>query len=173
MKVQEQELGNTGTTSNLKIADEVWIATALLHRERPESLDFSVEEIVERARREGLQVPLRRGVYVHAIQHCVANRPPTPARYRILLETRPGYRRLFRPGDTYDVRREGSKTTPRREDLPHAYRGLLAWYQDWTAMKTASAINGDPLLALQGSGRQLWHDEHADDYVKRLREGWA
>jgi len=28
----------------------------------------------------------------------------------------------------------------------------------------------DPLLALRGSGKQLWADEHADVYVRRLRE---
>jgi hypothetical protein len=30
----------------------------------------------------------------------------------------------------------------------------------------------DPLLGLRGSGRQIWADEHADEYVARLREGW-
>jgi hypothetical protein len=30
----------------------------------------------------------------------------------------------------------------------------------------------DPLLVLRGSGKHLWADEHADEYVKRLREGW-
>jgi hypothetical protein len=30
----------------------------------------------------------------------------------------------------------------------------------------------DPLLALVGSGRDLWADEHADEYVNRLREDW-
>lgn len=30
----------------------------------------------------------------------------------------------------------------------------------------------DPLLALAGSGKELWRDEHADEYVRRLREGW-
>jgi len=45
-----------------KVADEVWVATALLHRAHPEAADFTVEEIVERARKEGLHKPLRRGV---------------------------------------------------------------------------------------------------------------
>jgi hypothetical protein len=31
----------------------------------------------------------------------------------------------------------------------------------------------DPLLALRGSGRELWADEPADVYVTRLREGWS
>jgi hypothetical protein len=25
---------------------------------------------------------------------------------------------------------------------------------------------------LRGSGKELWADEHADVYVRRLREGW-
>jgi hypothetical protein len=33
-------------------------------------------------------------------------------------------------------------------------------------------IENDPLLALSGSGKDLWADEHADEYVRRLREGW-
>jgi hypothetical protein len=36
------------------VADEVWIAAALLHGEHPESLDFSIEEIVERAAAESV-----------------------------------------------------------------------------------------------------------------------
>jgi hypothetical protein len=30
-------------------------------------------------------------------------------------------------------------------------------------------VESDPLLALRGSGRSLWADGHADEYVKRLR----
>ncbi len=157
---------------DLKVADEVWIATALLHREHPDAADFSVEEIVERARVEGLSKRLRRGVYVHAVQHCVANRPPNPGRYRMLVESGAGRRRLFRAGDSYDPQREGAKITPEREDVPRAYAGLLAWYRDWSAAATVGALQQDPLLALRGSGKQLWAGEHADEYVRRLREGW-
>jgi hypothetical protein len=35
-----------------------------------------------------------------------------------------------------------------------------------------SLIDSDPLLQLIGSGRDLWADEHADEYVRRIREGW-
>jgi hypothetical protein len=31
----------------------------------------------------------------------------------------------------------------------------------------------DPLLALRGSGKELWAGEHTDEYVRRLRGGWA
>jgi hypothetical protein len=37
-------------------------------------------------------------------------------------------------------------------------------------------VNGpdeeDRLLALLGSGEIVWADEHADEYVQRLRENW-
>jgi hypothetical protein len=159
--------------SMVKVADEVWVATALLHREHPEQPDFAVEEIVARARQEAITGgALRPGVYVHAVQHCVANRHPNPGRYRILFETAPGQRRLYRPGDAYDPEREGGKITPGSEDLPSQYRGLLDWYRDWCLVASSRARKSDPLLSLRGSGTRLWQDEHADDYVRRLREGW-
>lgn len=171
MQVCEVGLATT-LKSKLKVADEVWVATALLHREQPEARDFSIEEIVERARKEGLQEPLRPGVYVHVVQHCVANRPPNPGRYRMLLETSVGRRRLYRRGDSYHPQREGGKITPEPEDIPDVYGGLLSWYKDWTARASQDALENDPLLKARGSGKHLWADEHADEYVRRLREGW-
>jgi len=32
--------------------------------------------------------------------------------------------------------------------------------------------NLDPLLASTGSGKDVWADEHADEYVRRLRLDW-
>jgi len=156
----------------VKVADEVWIATTLLHRENPRRNSFSVEEIVDRAAREGLVKPQRPGVYVHAVQHCVANRPPNPGRYRMLFETPEGNRRLYRRGDPYHPAREGAKITPSSDELPDRYRELLEWYKRWSENAARQAAEKDPLLALVGSGRSLWRSEHADDYVKRLREGW-
>jgi len=155
----------------IKVADEVWLATALLHREHPKQTDFEIEEIMQRATKEAGK-PLRPGVYVHVVQHCVANRPPNPGRYRMLYETASGRRRLFRAGDTYDPAREGSKTVPERDDVPSEYANLLDWYRDWSRDMTEDKIKNDPLLALYGSGKDLWADEHADDYIRRLREGW-
>lgn len=156
----------------VKVADEVWIATAILHREHPNETDFAVEQIVDRARKEALERPLRPGVYVHVVQHCVANRPPNPGRYRMLFETSNGRRRLFRKGDSYHPAREGAKTTPVPGDVPPAYSHLLVWYRDWSLASAQNSEEDDPLLALAGSGKHLWADEHADEYVRRLREGW-
>lgn len=162
----------TKIRSELKVADEVWIAAALLHREHPERTDFSIEEIVERVKREGLFGSLRPGVYVHVVQHCVANRAPNPGRYRMLYETGDGRRRLVRKGDAEHPGRRDAKRTPARCEMPESYRGLLEWYEDWCASNAKRDVALDPLLLLAGSGRELWADEHADGYVERLRAGW-
>jgi hypothetical protein len=62
----------------IKVADEVWLATALVHRENPSQEDFTVKQIESRAEEEGLIDDRRPGVYLHILQHCVANRPPNP-----------------------------------------------------------------------------------------------
>jgi len=61
---------------------------------------------------------------------------------------------------------------PERQNVPERYLPLLDWYESHYARQT-SRKEPDPLLALRGSGRKLWADEHADDYVKRLREAWS
>jgi hypothetical protein len=131
-----------------------------LHLEHPTKSDFTIDEIMERASKESKQ-PLRPGVYVHIIQHCVANRPPNPGRYRMLFETAPGRRRLFRTGDGYDPARDGTKITPARENIPSKYADLLDWYREWSQTSAKDRVENDPLLAL-----------HADEYIRRLREGW-
>jgi len=156
----------------LKVADEVWIATALLHREHPERDDFSIDEIVQRAAKESLTNGNRPGVYVHVVQHCVANRVPNPGRYRMLFETAPGRRRLFRKGDSYHPAREGAKVTPNRDDMPSGYDELLSWYEDWSVERAKASSKQDPLLALANLGASPWAEENPDEYIRRLREGW-
>jgi hypothetical protein len=156
----------------VKVADEVWIATALLHNENPSKPDFAVEEIVERARKERLTQTLRPGVYIHAQMHCVANRPPNPGRYRMLFETRPGYRRLYCASDPFDPKRDGSKIVPLASDIPERFRRLIPWFEAWSKDRSKSSSRFGALLALEGSGKDMWSDEHADEYVNRLREGW-
>jgi hypothetical protein len=157
------------TATSIKIADEVWIATALLHVEHPDRTDFSVKEIEERVRQEAIAPEHRKGVYVHIALHCVANVPPNPAVHRMLYATGRSRRRLYRPGDDVHPERQRGKATPEPDAIPGRYRYLLDWYARGT---TGADRPTDSLLALRGSGRDLWRDEHADDYVRRLREGW-
>ena len=62
-------------TANILVADEVWIATALLHREQPGKADFSLKEIEARLIREDIAGGARPGVMPHISRHCVANAP--------------------------------------------------------------------------------------------------
>ncbi len=171
MKIKSQATRRRATLQ-VAVADEVWVAAALLHREHPDRADFEIAEIVSRAERERLHPDLRPGVYVHVVQHAVANRHPNPGRYRILYETRAGHRRLFRPGDDFHPRRDGAKTRPSADDLPEKHRPLLAWY-DKKFVGPMDAEDLDPILRLRGAGRDVWADEDADAYVKGLREGWS
>jgi hypothetical protein len=110
---------------NLKVADQAWIATALLHREHPSEADFRLSEILERARREFHD--RRPGVWAHIVSHCVASNPPSPVNYRMLHETGRGKRRLFRPGDPVHPNRTG-KIYPDTRDIPPKYHDLIEWY---------------------------------------------
>lgn len=87
----------------------------------------------------------------------------------MLVETAKGRRRLFRPDDRYDPRREGAKSTPERGAIPERYRTPADWYRDWAGEPETA----DALLALARTGRDVWRDETPDSYVQRLREGWA
>ena len=113
----------------LRVADEVWVATALLHLENPGREDFSISEIVERAMKEKLGGGFRPGLPVHASKHCVAGKSPNPARLRMLSETGRGRRRLFRAGDAYHPDREGGRTRPDKADLPTKLNHLVDWYE--------------------------------------------
>jgi hypothetical protein len=156
------------TSSAVRVADEVWLATALLHREQPKRPDFTLKEIEARLRRENLTGAVRRGVYPHLSVHCVANTRPNPARYRMLFSTGQSRRRLFRPGDPFDAGRAGGKIVPRREDVPAKYHPLIDWHEaTW-----ASAPARDPLLELARRQRDVWKGLDPDRYVRGLREGW-
>ena len=156
----------------IKVADEVWVVTALLHREQPNQPDFSIEEIIQRAQEESLCENFRKGLYVHVVQHCVANRAPNPGRYRMLYETVRGRRRLFRKGDSYHPAREGAKIMPEIENVPPQYRNLVAWYRDWSAATSERTGAKDPLKIMREISKGMWAEENPDEYVRRLREGW-
>ncbi len=154
----------------LKVADAVWIATALLHCEHPDHDEsgFPIEDIIRRVQRERLTRRQWPTIYQHVNQHCVANRKPDPNRSRVLYSAGGRNRRLWRIGDPYDPARDGAPSKP--SHVPSKYAHLLEWYEHWNRKYAGHAE--DPLLALVGSGTHIWASEHADDYVNRLREEW-
>lgn len=120
----------------MKVADEVWTSVALLHKENPERVDFSVEEIKERARREDW--PIRPGFSVHASYHCLANKPANPANHRMLYEDARGRKRLYRPGDPCHSDRANGKIHPDKQDLLPLYRSLIDWYDSFYSKQPAA-----------------------------------
>lgn len=159
-------------TCDIRVADEVWIAAAALHRRHPQAQDFSVAEVIGQAQSASItgEKPLRPGVRSHVYLHCVANRPPNLGRYRTLVETASGRRRLYRCGDPCHPERTSGKSRPQRHEIPAAYHELIDWYETVFTLGPPSATV-DPLLALRGTGREVWADEAADTYVRRLRAG--
>lgn len=167
------------TTSDLLLADRIWIAVALLHRAHPERQDFSKSEIRRKLDDSGLANGTEPGsVNAHLNEHLVANVPPSKSKYRMLYETNPdGNLRLFRQGDftfaTRYQRRKPSKTVPKRDEIPQQYWHLLDWYETWSKQPHAPDApihwEDDPLIRLIGSGKHISADEHADEYVENLR----
>ena len=179
-------------------ATEVFLATALLHQEQPERAEFTIQEIVTRAARENMAGTLRSGISVHASQHCVANRPPNPAKHRMLFATGKHTRRLLLPADTVDPERTG-KIFPEAGEIPEKYLPLLEWAkQRFEAARKEEPMrapsrnprqNSAPhrpvapaeqtaqgwlegLLEMEGLGKEYWRGVDPDEFVRKLREGW-
>jgi hypothetical protein len=159
--------------TSLKVADETFIATALLHREQPQREDFTVSEIVARAARENLYGTLRPGIQVHASLHLCANRPPNPGRYRMLFATGKSTRRLYRTGDPTHPLRTG-KVWPERKAIPPEYHALLDWVKKEFGKRSAAGNSHwlEGLRGMIGMGHGMWRGQDPDEYVSKLREGW-
>jgi hypothetical protein len=155
----------------IRVADEAWIALALLHREESTRESFTASEILERAKTEQASPELRPGVLVHIYLHNVGNVPPNSATYCMFWKLADTYR-LFRPGDSRHPLRKG-KTQPNRDELPEQYRYLLDWYeQEYCANVKPMLEADDPVLQMQGVGKEIWQDTQADEYVRDLRSNW-
>ncbi len=173
-------------------AVEVFLATALLHKEQPGRPDFTIQEIVNRAARENITGEMRLGVNVHASQHCVANKAPNPAKHRMLFATGKHTRRLLLPGDEVHPGRTG-KVFPETDELPEQYLSLLEWAKARYESSSEANLNKhhsaggslsqaqepksagrwlESLFELEGLGKEYWKDVDPDEFVRQLREGW-
>jgi hypothetical protein len=164
----------------LRIADEVFLATARLHREYPKRTDFRNAEIQKEV--ENLFQDSRSGVTTHITSHCVANKSNhSAAAFRMLYETSYGNKRLLLSGDRIDPSRTGD-IFPDAERIPSHFRELVTWarkrFENGLEAETPGTGSQAPkgrfssVLGMRGLGKELWRDETADEYVRRLREGW-
>ena len=163
------------TASELRLADRIWLAVAMLQQQFPD-MAFSKTEIRQELDKSELGIGTNpASVNAHLKQHLVANVPPSTGKYTMLFETRVGFLRLYRQGDLIDPQRRsgrGTKYMPKREEIPSKYHHLLDWYEEWgLQVPHIQPINweDDPLIRLIGSGKHIWADEHADEYVENLR----
>jgi hypothetical protein len=164
---------------SIKVADEVWVATSILHREQPEREGFTVAEIVDMASREKLTERIRPGVAIHAYQHCVANRRPNPGNHKMLFALPNRERRLFRAGDVHHPYREGGKITPEPDDLPVRYRSLVEWYLVEYASagsdRSPASVNRtlDGSLSIWDQIERIWAEVPVEERVKLPSDGAA
>lgn len=157
--------------NELSLADQVWIAAALLHQEHPEQEAFTVAEIEGRARQEFGGV--RPGLLTYLREHAIANRKPNPGRYRFLWKTSEGRLRLFTPEDPYHPDREGGKSLPDAHDLPERYQGLIRWYNELYVWRTKGFGPDHPFLKLIGigaSGRSDTSERHDEVLAEAIYE---
>jgi hypothetical protein len=156
----------------IKVADECWVALALLTQENPERNSFTSREMLERIRREHVHPEFRQSLHAHIHQHNIANCRPSTARYRMFYRVDDGTLRLYQPGDVPDPDRSG-KTHPVRDELPLKYQPLLDWYEQGYCKGEKPAENEpDPILSLRGLGKELWEGVDPDAWVSELRSGW-
>ena len=157
---------------SIKVADEAFLVVADMHRLNPQASDFSISEILEHARQMNLYGSMRPGVEIHVRQHCVANLPPNPGRYRMLFASAKARRRLLLPEDPVHPMRDG-KIWPAEQELPAEFLELVGWAKARYGLDRLEPSPFRSLLDLRGTGRAVWQDEHADAYVDRLREDLA
>jgi hypothetical protein len=160
--------------AEMKVADQLFLALALLHRERPDADAFTVDEVVRRASEEGFEARPA-SLRAHAHGHAAANLPPGKnGRYRLLYKQADGRVRMLHKNDAVHPERN-RKFYPELNEIPEKYHALVAW-----ARAKGAEVSGVPsgeswlsgLRELRGLGRDAWQGVKADDYVRGLREGW-
>jgi hypothetical protein len=157
----------------MKVADQLWIAVASLQREKGLNADFSVKEIMERAKQIDPKGASRPGLRVHVSKHCVAGKPPDPGNYRMLHETGRGRRRLYREGDPSHPGRRQGKSFPFPQDIPERFRDLLDWYKKVNAPvshnRTADPVGAtaETLMELFG----IMNEQDAEEMSRIIEEG--
>ncbi len=156
---------------SLKLADEVFLVVATLHQENLEKDDFTVQEIMDKANELRLNGTIRAGFVTHVRMHCVANMAPNPGDYRMLFASGKSRRRLLMKPDQTNRQRNG-KIFPDLRELDPKYFALVTWARERYEASGENENKFAELLALAGSGKEIWADEHADEYIDRLRSDW-
>src|SRR6202453_4241623 len=92
---------------SIRVADEAWLALALLQYEDRDRDSFSAKEILDRVKSEQVNPELRPGIQVHIYSHNVANAEPNSAKYRMSYKLADDTYRLYRSTDPAHPARKG------------------------------------------------------------------
>ncbi len=168
----------TYAKDHVKVADELFLIVALLHREHPHANSFTIAEILDRAEKEGLGASCadQRSLRQHAYEHAAANMPPGKqgGRYRMVFREEDNRIRLLRQSDYVHPERH-QKLRPSLDEIPERYHELVQWAERWQKKggerKTGAKWLGG-LHELRGLGRARWQGVDPDQYVRKMREGW-
>jgi hypothetical protein len=160
--------------AGVKVADELFLTVALLHREIPDRKSFTIPEILNRAKREGLggEREDQRSLKQHAYEHAAANIVPGQGKYKMVFREEDNTIRLLRRSDHIHPQRTG-KQWPMLQDIPERYHELVSW-----AKRRYESDESEPprwldgLFRLRGLGKEIWTGVDPDEYVRSLREGW-
>jgi hypothetical protein len=171
----EADVGLAYAKAEMKVADELYLALALLHREQPQVDAFTVKEVVARAAQEGFEARPA-SLRAHAHGHAAANLPPGKnMRYRLLFKQEDGRVRLLRSSDYVHPDRH-QKFYPELLEIPERYHPLVGWARKYSESPADSGAPGRGWLAglhqMRGLGRDVWLGVNPDEYVRSLREGW-
>lgn len=162
--------------AQLKVADELFLIVALLHRENPGQHAFDIGQILARATQEelGSHRADQRSLRLHAYEHAAANVPPGKGgKYRMVFRERDNRIRLLTASDYIHPDRH-QKFFPAYEEIPAKYHELL----DWAKRRVEGRPKSDQvqwldgLKRLKGKGKEIWRGIDPDSYVRSLREGW-
>lgn len=86
----------------------------------------------------------------------------------MLFETRPGYRRLFRHSDIHHPDRNDATEKLIRSEPASDLHSVLDWYER-EYFTAGSPLQQDLILSLRKVGKEIWLNEHGDEYVTNLR----
>lgn len=152
---------------DIKVADEVWIGTALLHYENPSSKSFSNTLILERIKQENIFGIIRPGIQTHIVSHCLANKPAQPNTCRMLYVLPDRTKRLYKVSDNCHPSRQNGKTMPNKDDIPKKYSSLIDWYKN---EYNRAATKDPPTEHKLGKFTTTKHDERCPECKQTIGE---
>ena len=136
-----------GLKKSITTPTVVWLATAILHRDNPQSDAFSAKEIFNKVKQLDLLSVSDSTINMHITSHCVASGKESPDRHRKLTRVRPGWYRLFREGDSFHETRSTGQTVPLAEMLPLRFKDVIDWYHREYNVTTVSKSLTEPITS--------------------------